>query len=146
MISENKMKHSIEVARECREIARQLKKSEYVQDACFIMGFLHDVGYEKVDENNITEHPEKGYEMLLSFNASSLLYIDVIKNHGTKYTGLNVFDYVLNKADLTINYLGDKVSEEERLEGIKQRYGEDSSHYNNALKMYQAVKDYEATL
>ena len=50
-ISERKLKHSLEVARECKNLANQIKKDEAFANAAFVMGFLHDIGYEICGDN-----------------------------------------------------------------------------------------------
>lgn len=141
MISEVKLKHIIGVARECREIARQIGLNQDQQDACFVMGFLHDIGYEDCGDD-ISLHPEKGVDLLLNYKHRELDCLNAIQNHGTKYKDLTVYDYVLNLADLTIDYKGDNVSIEQRLEDIRGRYGADSEHYKYAVQMAKAVRSY----
>ena len=63
-----------------------------------------------------------------------------IKTHGTKYSELSEFEYILNKADLTVDHVGKHVSIEERLESIKERHGEESIHYKDAIAQAKAVK------
>ena len=145
MISENKLKHSIGVARECQEIAKQMGKSEELVDACFVMGFLHYIGYELCDKD-YSEHPSKSVALLDNFTHHKLDCLRGIKNHGTKYEGMSDLDYILNKADLTVDYDGSKVIMEERLSGIKERYGSDSKNYKDAENMSNAVKQYELNL
>lgn len=141
MISEVKLKHILGVARECREIARQIGLNQEQQDACFVMGFLHDIGYEDCGDD-LSLHPEKGISLLLNYRYRESDCLDAIQNHGTKYEDLSIYDYVLNLADLTIDYKGDNVSIEQRLNDIKDRYGAKSENYKNAVKMANAVRAY----
>ena len=50
MISENKIKHILGVARRCKEIAKKQGLSEQEQNACYVMGFLHDIGYDNLTD------------------------------------------------------------------------------------------------
>lgn len=138
-ISERKLKHSLEVARECKNLAIQMNKDEAFINAAFVMGFLHDIGYE-ICEDNISTHPEKGYKMLQDATKHLSEIMQAIKTHGTKYSELSEFEYILNKADLTVDHVGKHVSIEERLESIKERYGGESVHYKDAIAQAEAVK------
>lgn len=143
MISENKIKHILNVARRCKEIAKEQGLPESEQNACFIMGFLHDIGYDNLSEGEEVEnHPERSYEMI----QDGLKYIDeissAIRNHGMKYEDLTVFDKILNTADLQINFYGERVSCEERLKDIASRHGEGTIHYKHAVKQYKAIEDF----
>ena len=49
MISKNKLLHTIGVARECERLAKESGLTEKEQTACFVMRFLHDIGYERTN-------------------------------------------------------------------------------------------------
>lgn len=66
-ISENKLLHIIGVARECERLAKEAGMTEKEQAACFVMGFLHDIGYERTTPDNATEHPYIGADMITDF-------------------------------------------------------------------------------
>lgn len=141
MISEERLKHLLEVGRKCRKIARQIGMNQEQQDACFIMGLLHDIGYENCDSESSSHH-EKGVELLTNFQIRQEDCMDAIRNHGFKHQNLTAYDYVLNLADLTVDDEGKDISIEERLETIRGRYGEDSDNYRNAVSMSQVVQTY----
>lgn len=138
MISENKIKHSLGVARACREIARQKGLSEDFSDAMFVMGLLHDIGYE--DEPN-SSHGHKSSEMIRSFQGYIDECCDAINSHGLTFDNWLFYDEVLNLADMTTSYDGIKVSIEERLQGIEERHGSDSIHYKNAVEVANKLKE-----
>ena len=140
MISENKLKHSLGVARQCEALANENGMTEEAQMACFVMGFLHDIGYESASE--ITKHPVESGNYIDAFLKHKDLCVDAIKNHGKRRDDFSVFDIILNTADLTVNYEGSSVSVNDRLEGIKQRHGEDSIHYQHAVEIgeYYGIK------
>ena len=131
MISENKLKHMLGVARRCEFLAKENGMSEDAQKACFVMGLLHDIGYEN---GVIDGHPVRGFdyaEAFLSFPDA----LDAIKKHGKPIEGdVSLFDIILNTADLTTNYIGNLVSIEDRLEGITERHSASSTHYLHALE------------
>lgn len=138
MITEDRIKHSLGVARTCREIARQKGMTEKQSDAMFIMGLLHDIGYE--DEPN-SSHGHKSSEMIMSFKE----YIDeccgAIACHGLAFDNWTVYDEVLNLADITTSHTGEKTICKDRLDNIADRYGNQSAHYKHAMEVVSKLKD-----
>ena len=128
MISGNKLKHSIGVARACRQYGKDIHTDEEYCDALFVMGFLHDIGYEKSPD---ISHPSIGGSMIEAFLKHPEM-LEAIKYHGKKFENLSKVDTILNTADLTVSYNGKPCTAWERLEGIKKCYGKDSDHYKNA--------------
>ena len=131
------------MARRCREIAKEQGLSEHEQNACYIMGFLHDIGYDNLaDGEEVENHPERSYEMV----SDSLNYmyeiLNTIRSHGMKYDNLTIWDKILNTADLQINFYGERVSCEDRLKDIKSRHGKETIHYDHAVKQYEVIKDF----
>lgn len=139
MITENKMHHIISVARKCKDLAKKYGMSDDMQDACFIMGFLHDIGYENCKGTDIINHPQIGYNMLENYEKYHFEIMHAIRDHGQKYDNLSKFDEILNEADLTIDHIGKPISVEERLESIKFRHNGDE-HYQHAVKQAAALK------
>lgn len=143
MISENKIKHILGVARRCKEIAKEQGLSEQEQNACYVMGFLYDIGYDNlVDGEEVENHPERSYEMVSDSNKYMSEILNTIRSHGMKYDNLTIWDKILNTADLQINFYGEKVSCEDRLKDIESRHGKDTIHYQHAVKQYEAIKDF----
>ena len=138
MISENKIKHSLGVARECREIARQKGYSEDFSDAMFVMGLLHDIGYE--DEAN-SSHGHKSSEMIRAFEGWIDKCCDAIDCHGLVFDNWEVYDEILNLADMTVSHEGVKISINERLKGIEERWGSSSVHYRHACEVADKLKE-----
>lgn len=135
MISENKLKHSLGVARACKKLGEGKGFNADACDALFVMGFLHDIGYEIAPN---TSHPKVGATMIDSFIENPEM-LEAIRHHGKKFDNLSDFDKILNEADLTISYNGEPCSVESRLFGIQTRYGKDSEHYKNAILMAEAL-------
>jgi hypothetical protein len=115
----------------------------------FLMGLVHDIGYEFSKEAE--EHPEIGADILESVadkewfsDQEWLESINAIRHHGKvmqyEYT---IADYILNEADLTVDSEGNDVSMEERLEDIKDRYGQLSRQYKNAAEMKRRLEEQE---
>lgn len=103
------------------------------------MGFIHDIGYQ--DCLNTVDHPNIGKSMIDAFLKYSKECTSVIEHHGRIFENLTIFDVVLNYTDLLVNSLGDRVSHDERLNDIKQRYAVDSEQYFNAQKELECIID-----
>lgn len=135
-ISDNRMQHIVAVARKCYKLAKTKHgMNETDAQKAFLMGFLHDIGYEFSEKS--TEHPAKGIEMLSSFtNMEWGQMLFAILTHGKpqQYIG-TVYQTILNEADLTIDHIGTEVTMEQRCNEIKDNYGEQSTQYLNAVKM-----------
>lgn len=136
-ISDKKMRHILSVARQCYEIAKNEYKLE--EEECrkmFLVGFLHDIGYEFCE--NSEEHPYVGNEIIKSyFNRD----VNSIKNHG-KPNRIDTYDLesvILNKADMTVDSNGDVVGVEDRLLDIKNRYGIKSRQYKNSVEVAKKI-------
>lgn len=138
MISENKIKHCLGVARACREIAKQKGYSEDFSDAMFVMGLLHDIGYE--DEPN-SSHGHKSSEMIKSFEVHLQECCDAIDCHGLVFDNWVIYDEILNLADLTTSHEGNKISVLERLKRIEARWGSSSVHYRHAVEVVDKLKE-----
>ena len=124
-ISENKLLHIIGVARECERLAKEAGLTEREQTACFVMGFLHDIGYERTTPDNATEHPYIG---------------EAIRAHGHKFENLSIYDRILNQADLTTDFRGNHVTIDERLDSIAFKYGKANKHYITAVKQANTIR------
>ena len=126
MINENRIKHIFAVARLMKDYSIEKFDIEYAKQM-FTLGLLHDIGYEFGDNKT---HPIIGGEMLQNQNYK---YYNEIKYHGSIDCEYSSFELdLLNWADMHINGCGEKVSYEERLLDIKNRYGEESDTYKNA--------------
>lgn len=132
MISENKLKHSIGVARNCYNIAISLGLSEDDAKASFVMGLLHDIGYEQC---GVCGHAKVSGEYIDKFLKNGYAINNAISTHGDGKSCYSIWHKILNTADLTTSYLGEAVSAQERIDGIKDFHGKDSKQYKNAVKM-----------
>lgn len=136
-MDEDRMKHTLAVARKMVEIGKKYNLSSKEQQELFILGFLHDIGYEFLDEKK--EHNVIGGEMLKS---SEYKYWQEVYYHGMpdpKFDSL--FLKILNMADMQIDKYGNDVGYTKRLEDIKSRYGEDSVPYQNSLRLTKRLTD-----
>ena len=135
-MDENRLKHSIAVARKMVEIARNKNLSDEDIKNCFIIGYNHDVGYEFAKSG--INHNIIGGEILKN---SNFKYWREIYYHGE----INV-DYkslyldILNQADMQIDKYGNDVGYEKRLNDICKRYGKDSDVYLKCLNLVNQIK------
>lgn len=142
MITEDRIRHMLSVARKCYSLAKETYNlSEDDARTCFVMGLLHDIGYEFCEKNS--EHPEVGYNMLEHLTNNTYLcnrINNIIKNHGNINVKHNsILDKILNTADLSVDAKGNFVSVEERIKDIGNRYGFNSSNYLDAKKMAEMI-------
>lgn len=143
MITEDRIKHMLSVARKCYSLAKEeYHLSEEGARVYFVMGLLHDIGYEFCEENS--KHPEVGYNILKILFDHPYAFIDIInaiKNHGdpNNIDPESFLNEILNKADLLVDAKGNNVTIEERLSDIGNRYGYDSKNYLDARKMAEIV-------
>ena len=142
-ISENRLHHILGVARKAYKIAKDMGKDEDFCRKCFMLGWIHDVGYEfsLVPE----QHPANSAKMLLfledsctiqNFNKKSYR---AIKNHGLYTSDLTDEYKILNMADMLVNSNGIEVDVMTRLEEIKERYGEHSNQYLTACDICKRI-------
>lgn len=133
-ITLDRLKHSLGVANKMRELAKD--KAEVNSDDAFILGLLHDIGYQFTE--NTGEHAKVGGE--------------VLKNQGYKYWkevyyhGIPQKDFdssmlqLLNYADMTIGPTGNELTIEERILDISNRYGKGSIQEETAIALAKQLK------
>ena len=100
--------------------------SSYAEEM-FSLGYLHDIGYEFSEHSG---HNYVGGQLLKSQNYK---YFKEVLYHGIpdpEYSS-NELD-ILNYADMHIDGKGNFVTFAERLNDIKNRYGEASNAYQNS--------------
>ena len=143
-ITDNRLDHTIAVARKCYDLARkEYGMSEENARKAFLMGFLHDIGYEFVQE--APAHPDVAVDILTSFsNIEWDQMVFAIMTHGkpNRFLG-TTYQAILNEADLTTSSKGEVVSMEERCVGVKSNYGEESCQYRNAQKMAELLQEFK---
>lgn len=135
-MDEDRLKHSLSVARKMVEIAKSKNLNEEDIENCFVIGYNHDIGYEFAE--NKFNHNIIGGEILKN---SNFKYWKEIYYHGeidTEYKSLYLD--ILNQADMQIDKYGNDVGYDKRLEDIKNRYGEDSEVYNKCYKLIDKLR------
>ena len=134
-MNEDRLRHSIAVARKMVEIAKSKNLSDEDIKNCFIIGYNHDIGYEFTKNGN--NHNTIGGEIL----RNNFKYWREIYYHGeinVEYKSLYLD--ILNQADMQIDKYGNDVGYDKRLEDIKNRYGKDSDVYNKCCKIVDKVR------
>lgn len=132
MIDEDRQKHILAVAELMRENAKKFGLDE---EEMFTLGYLHDIGYAFGGGET---HHVLGAEVLKRQNYK--YYKEVL------YHGKPVDNYysreldLLNYADMHIGKKGNYLSFVERLEDIKARRGENSTHYQNCKKVIDRLE------
>ena len=132
------------VARECYKLAKKEGLSEEDARVYWLIGLLHDIGYEFTDysENyadigaDILE--ELGLKQMGLFKWSE--FRNAIRNQGDAHINNNNLLKILNKANLSINETGDYCTYEERLQELENKYGKESIEYINAKQLIRFLE------
>lgn len=147
MITDERMKHMLGVARQCYSLAKEQGCTEAVSRDFFLMGLLHDIGYEFTDEQE--KHAQIGYEMLEHVIGSSpYSYINIIESigrHGDstyKLENTPLRLAILNRADMTTDNAGNPCTVDEKLREIAEHHGINSFEYKRAMELVQNQKIY----
>ena len=126
-MDEDRLKHSIAVARKMSQIGKEYYLNEEELQDLFVLGLNHDIGYEYGENSN---HGHISGEIPKRNNYK---YWKEIYYHGDANTEYNsLFLEILNKADMQIDKFDNDVEYDKRLEDIKNRYGEESKTYKDA--------------
>ena len=136
-MDEDRLKHSLSVARKMVEIAKSKNLNEEDIENCFVIGYNHDIGYEFA-ENKFNHNIIDG-EILKN---SNFKYWKEIYYHGEidieyKFLYLDI----LNQANMQIYKYGNDVGYDKRLAEIKNRYGKDSEVYMRCCELVNKIKE-----
>ena len=138
MISENRWKHILGVARKAKKLAKKLKSDNvlYAEDM-FLLGVMHDLGYEFTESN--ASHAEVGGEIL---KRSGYRYWQEVALHGDEAVE-NMSDelFILNCADMSTGPNGEDFTFDERLEEIATRFGKDAAAYKKCVIEVQKLRE-----
>ena len=144
MITDEKLHHILGVARKCYAIAKSNGEPEDFCRKMFMIGWMHDVGYEFLPDGNATGHPKVSEEMYLSCLDPTTQAVNEFSNtsnaiqfHGHLPDIVSKEWMILNMADMTIDHTGKEVDVHERLDSIKKRRGQET--YELAYKVAQKV-------
>ena len=134
-MNNDRLKHSYAVANKMVELGKERKLSNEQLKELFVLGYLHDIGYQYGTNEN---HNEIGGNLLKENNYK---YWKEVYYHGvpdSEYKSLYLD--ILNTADMMIDKSGNDIGFDKRLEDIKNRYGKDSIQYINCVKIVYELK------
>lgn len=141
-MNENKLIHSIAVARKMIEIAKEYNLSDEEITNCFLIGYLHDIGYELAKDGK--NHNKIGGEWL---KKSGFKFWREVYYHGEINPDYeSIYLDILNMADMQINGLGNDVGYEGRLEDIKNRYKKYPKVYQDCCRIVETLKEKESSI
>lgn len=137
-IDENRLHHLLGVARACYSYGKEIFDWEEEKSReMFLIGFLHDVGYEFVEDP--IEHEEVGGSILKQLG---FRYAQEIKSHGDPHSTFTSQElFILNLADLTVSHDGTPCTMQQRLDLVIQRYGENSIQAKRLYEMINLVQN-----
>ena len=137
MITENRWKHILGVARKAKMLAEKLKpdNAQSTEDM-FLLGVMHDLGYEFMESN--ASHAAVGGEILKRNNYQ---YWSEVSLHGDE-TVDNMSDelFILNCADMSTGPNGEDFTFDERLAEIANRFGTDATPYQKCIIEIKKLK------
>ena len=135
--SSDRANHSLTVAKQMYEMALERTGDELYAKKMFHLGFVHDIGYQFTNNNKEHAHvggaflKEEGYE-----------YWREVYDHGNPNLTDRPSDewFLLNMADMQTDSKGNRVSFDERLKDIGERYGIESDEYILAKKITMLLR------
>lgn len=136
MMDQDRLNHSIAVARKMVEIGKKYNLDDEQLQELFLLGYNHDIGY---DFGNNENHRIIGGNIL---KHSNYKYWQEVYYHGEidcEYSSLYLD--ILNKADMQIDKFGNDVGYIKRLEDIENRYGGESNIYKKAKKLIDNINN-----
>lgn len=127
-ISDDRLLHSRAVGRRAAELASLLGWSIKRQHQMFVLGFVHDIGYEYATDQR--QHETVGGELLRSMGVQDWR---AVAEHGDPdVDAMSDELFVINLADMQTDSRGNRVSMRLRLDSIAERYGKYSQQYLRA--------------
>lgn len=135
-ISENKLKHSLGVARFMQQYAEEKLLNPDLAREFFVLGYLHDIGEEFAYDKK--DHAHVGGNIL---KAQNYKYWKEVYYHGdpkSPYTSVALM--VLNLAELCVQNDGTVSTIDKKLAHLKEKFGEDSIQYTNTKELADMVR------
>ncbi len=123
-------------------VKRNLHHYSCTPDDMFILGMLHDIGYEFAEYDR--EHAHAGGIML---KAQGYVYWKEVYYHGIPQTDyLSQELKLLNYVDMIIGPDGTEMSIKQRIDDIEERYGKNSEQATNAKALEEQIMSYNLNL
>lgn len=134
-ISNDRLNHSIEVARMMVELSEKAGWSPAKCQEMFLLGYVHDIGYEFAE--NQCDHADIGAEIL---KEQGYKYWQEVALHGKIDSSYESEELrMLNIADMSVDSKGNRVGAKKRLEDIGDRYGLESKQYLEAVQLANRI-------
>ena len=134
-MDEDRVKHSLAVAKKMVEIGKEIGLDEEAQKELFVLGYNHDIGYQFGGNEN---HEKVGAEILKN---NGYQYWKEVYYHGQVTEEFHsIYLQILNEADMQIDKSGNDVGYDKRLEDIQNRYGTNSNVYQKAKELVDYLK------
>ncbi len=138
-MDEDRVKHSLAVAKKMTEIGREKNFSKEQIKEVFLLGIVHDIGYEFDDSEYHDSHNSVGGDILKNDNYK---YWREVYYHGKPNCEYkSEYLDILNEADMSVDKYGNDVGFVKRLEDIRSRYGEESNAYINSKMIIEEIKN-----
>ena len=126
------------VARKAYAISKAQGYNEEFARHMFLLGWMHDVGYEFAESKEQHSHISAQMYLLLTKNEPDIAY-RAIKERG-RLPELPTEEWkILTMADMLTDSNGNEVSAEARLSGIRQRYGMQSEEYKTSCEVCKQI-------
>ena len=140
-MSEDKLKHVYAVGLKMMELGEKRNMTEEELQDLFILGLLHDIGYQFGTSDN---HNIVGGTLLKNNNYKywKEVYYHTVPDSEYK----SIYLDILNAADMMIDMYGNEVGFKKRLEDIKSRYGENSKRYLDCVKVVNELEKNKSLL
>lgn len=137
-IDENRLHHLLGVARACYSYGKEIFHWEEEKSReMFLVGFLHDVGYEFVEDP--IQHEEVGGNILKQLD---FRYAQEVSSHGNPHSTFTSQElFILNLSDLTVSHDGTPRTMQQRLDLVIQRYGANSIQAKRLQEMINLVQN-----
>lgn len=120
MISDDRKKHIFGVAEFLKKTATSKNMSDEKIEELYVLGLVHDIGYEFLEPQDYKNHNHIGGEIL---KKQGYKYWQEVYFHGEANSPYkSEFLDLLNVADGHIDASGNYVSFEDRLEDVAKRY------------------------
>lgn len=137
-IDEDRLKHVRAVGARASELAAEL--FGWDEQKCrdmFVLGYLHDVGYQYAPDQ--LQHEEIGGEIL---KHAGYRYWAEVYYHGVPNSPYRSDElFILNVADMETSKDGQRVTMNDRLNDIKQRYGDTSKQFIKADTLMRELQE-----
>lgn len=135
-MNNDRLIHSLAVARKMVEIAKKQNMSQEEIETCFMIGVNHDIGYEFT--NNGINHNVIGGKILEN---NGFEYWKEVYYHGDPSVEYqSKYLKILNQADMQIDKNGNDVGYDKRLKDIESRYGKNSDVYKKCYDLVNQIR------